>query len=425
MEAEIASERSEILPIGGRNDCAIHGREEAAGSNIETAEDQEGPDVETLECTAASLRLLEGREHVRQRPAMYLGDTGSNGLHQLFVGILDDMIEEVFGGCVSAISVELSAPGALTVKDNGSGISARIDERTGVPHVVMALTLLNYYRSHQGPYRVPGFRPAFYSCVNFLSTWCEVQTRVEGRSYRIRYEQGHLTEALQDMGETADHGMTFSWLPDPEIFGDHQYDTEILKGLIRKTCYLTPEVTIRFHDHSSNSAPEEYHFERGVADLLASLNERRETVSDIIAVREVRNQVLVDVALQFTTSSIDTSHTFVNNVQTPAGGSHLDGLKLGVRRALGKYARENGLLPSGAKFANVDITYGLTAVIAIRHVHPQFEGATKAKLHNPEIVCPISQIVEDALMRHFEQYPDVAAIVLKRAVRTRQIRLRR
>ena len=374
----------------------------------------------------ADKRMREARELVRYRPAMFLGDTDLTGLNCLFVSVLEDAVNEALAGRLTSVDVALYSDGSVSVADDGVGFSSAINEPTGLSQIELRLRAFDRASvSLAERYVVPSlFGIGSHACVNFLSAWCDFHSEHKGNRYSLRCEEGVPIAPLKELGATTGHGTMIRWLPDPQIFGDHRYSADILRSYIRKICYLTPEITIRFEDRSSDGEPEEYHFERGVADLLAELNISRESISDIVHARESRDGVHVDLALQFTTSGIDTSHTFANNVHTPAGGSHLDGLKLGVRRALGKFARGNGLLPSGAKFANVDITYGLTAVISIRHFHPQFEGATKAKLHNPETVGPISQIVEDALMRHFEQYPDVAAIVLKRSMRTRQVRLR-
>lgn len=376
---------------------------------------------------ASHLRLIEGREHVLQRPAMYIGDVGSRGLHQLFFQILDDAIDTVLAGCATDIHVTIHEDRSVSVRDNGGGISLEVDEKTGLNGVELIMTRLNAYRQFNAEgYRFGhGLSGVGLACVNFLSSWCEVCVEQDGRAHLLRCEQGKTTGPLRDIGPTSKQGTTVRWLPDPEIFGEYEHRPDIFRMRIRSTCFLTPEATIHFHDLLNRSAPETHHCERGIADFVSSSVECSKSVGEMVHAREIREGVLVDFALQYTETDSSAIWSFANSIHTSNGGTHADGFRMGLKRAVTRHARGLGVLTGNDRtYAYSDLSAGLTAAVAIRHFRPYFEGATRARLGNEEVSGIVAGVVAEEVGRFLRDHPDFGRWIVEEAHAARHERRR-
>jgi len=377
---------------------------------------------------ANSLRLLEGVEHVRQRPAMYIGDTGSNGLHHLLFEIVDNSVDEVLAGRASEIWVKINKDQSITVRDNGNGIPTDINEATGLSGVELAMTKLNAGgKFGDGGYKVSGgLHGVGLSCVNFLSDWCEATVDYKGRRTWLRCVKGITSEGPKDLGPTKDHGTTLHWMADPDIFGDYEYKSEIFEQRIRNTCYLTKEVTIHFHDELNDAEPVTYHYKRGIAELVDHLNENKSPIGDeVIYFNRVHNNIVVEVALQYNLSYTETVLSFANNVHTQAGGTHLTGFRTALTRVVNSYAKKIGAIKEGKDQQNLsgdDVREGLTAVISVRLTNPQFEGQTKAKLGNSDVEGAVTSITGEALTSFLEENPQIGKKIIDKALTAQRAR---
>ncbi|BDI30903.1 DNA gyrase subunit B [Capsulimonas corticalis] len=379
----------------------------------------------TTEYTADSLRLLEGVEHVRHRPAMYIGDTGSAGLHHLMYEIVDNSIDEVLAGRASEIWVTLNADKSISVRDDGNGIPTGINTATGLSGVELAMTKLNAGgKFGDGGYKVSGgLHGVGLSCVNFLSEWCEAVVEQKGKKFLLRCERGIPKGGLQVVGKSDGHGTTLTWLADTEIFGEYTYKPEIFEARIRNTCYLNREVTIHFHDKMSGAEPKTYHYERGIAEQVEHLNENHTVLADAIYFMKTRDEVQVEVALQYNTTYSETVLSFANNVHTKEGGTHLSGFRTALTRVVNQYARKSGALKEkDTNLSGDDVREGLTAVISVRLFKPQFEGQTKAKLGNSEVEGIVNSIVGEGLSQFLEENPNVGKRIVDKALTAQRAR---
>ena len=394
-------------------------------TDIEEADGSKMSHVET-DYNANSLRLLEGVEHVRQRPAMYIGDTGSNGLHHLLFEIVDNSVDEVLAGRASEIWVKLHKDQSISVRDNGNGIPTDINEATGLSGVELAMTKLNAGgKFGDGGYKVSGgLHGVGLSCVNFLSEWCEATVEYKGRKTRLRCEKGIRSEGPDDLGPTDGHGTTMHWMADPEIFGDYKYNSDTFEQRIRNTCYLTKEVTIHFHDELNEQEPVTYHFSRGIAELVDHLTKNDSGIGEVIYFNKVKDKVVVEVALQYNTSYTETVLSFANNVHTQAGGTHLSGFRTALTRVINQYAKKIGAIKEGKdqNLSGDDVREGLTAVISIRLGNPQFEGQTKAKLGNSEVEGIVNSITGESLTAFLEENPQVGKRIVDKAITSQRAR---
>lgn len=389
----------------------------------------------TDEYTADTIRLLEGVEHVRTRPAMYIGDTGSAGLHHLLFEVVDNSIDEVLAGHASEIWVTLNADNTICVRDNGRGIPADINTQTGLSGVELAMTKLNAGgKFGGGGYKVSGgLHGVGLSCVNFLSEWCEALVEQNGKAYKLRCERGIPKAvkgvALQVVGNSDNHGTTITWLADQEIFGEYVYKPDIFEARIRNTCYLNREVTIHFDDHLTEGAePKTYHYQRGIAELVEHLNENKDGIGEAIYFIKTRNDehgspVQVEIALQYNQTYNETVLSFANNVHTKEGGTHLSGFRTALTRVINQYARKSGAIKEkDPNLSGDDAREGLAAVISIRLHKPQFEGQTKAKLGNSEVEGIVNSIMGEGLSQFLEENPAIAKRIIDKAVTAQRAR---
>ena len=381
----------------------------------------------TEEYTANTIRLLEGVEHVRTRPAMYIGDTGSSGLHHLLFEIVDNSIDEVLAGHATEIWVTLNEDKTVTVRDNGRGIPADLNEATGLSGVELALTKLNAGgKFGGGGYKVSGgLHGVGLSCVNFLSEWCEAIVEQKGKKYKFRCVRGiPKPKGLKEIGASDEHGTTITWLADSEIFGEYTYKPDVFESRIRNTCYLNREVTIHFHDKLTEGAePVTYHYQRGIAELVEHLNENKDSIGPTIYFLKKRDDVQVEIALQYNQTYSETVLSFANNVHTKEGGTHLSGFRTALTRVINQYARKTGAIKEkDINLSGDDVREGLTAVISVRLFKPQFEGQTKAKLGNSEVEGIVNSIMGEGLTQFLEENPAVGKRIVDKALTSQRAR---
>ncbi len=432
------TERAEPVELDGLGNHQTNHQNGAAAALLDTTGRQviteiltDGePDAEAMghvteEYTADTIRLLEGVEHVRTRPAMYIGDTGPNGLHHLMYEVLDNSIDEVLAGHASEIWVNLQKNNVISVRDNGRGIPPDINKDTNMSGVELAMTKLNAGgKFGGGGYKVSGgLHGVGLSCVNFLSEWCDAIIERNGVKYKLRCERGKPKGKLKVVGDTDRSGTTITWLADREIFGEYVYKPETFESRIRNTCYLNREVTVHFHDELSDAEPKTYHYQRGIAELVDHLNENKDGIGQAIYFLKTREDVQVEIALQYNQTYSETVLSFANNVHTKEGGTHLSGFRTALTRVINQYARKTGALKEkDTNLSGDDVREGLTAVISVRLFKPQFEGQTKAKLGNSEVEGIVNSIMGEGLTQFLEENPAVGKRIVDKALTAQRAR---
>jgi DNA gyrase subunit B len=377
---------------------------------------------------ADALQRLEGLEAVRHRPAMYIGDTGVNGLHHLFKEIIDNSIDEVLAGHCNAVKVTLSKDYTITVEDNGRGIPVDVNKQTGKPGVEMVMTELHSGgKFGDGGYKTSGgLHGVGASCVNALSVWLETTVKRGGKVYRMRFERGIPKGKLKVIGECdpKDTGTTQRWLADHTIFtsaltdeGKLDYHSSRLLARIRELSYLNKEVAITFIDDMHDEEPVTFHHKRGIAEYVAHLNEAKDPLhSKVVYFFRERENAQIEIAFQYNKGYQENIYSFANNINTQDGGTHLSGFKTALTRVINTYARKNAFLKDkDPNFSGDDVREGLTAVISIRISNPQFEGQTKNKLGNPDIEGVVNSIVGEGLTEFLEENPQVGRAIIDKA----------
>lgn len=368
------------------------------------------------EYTAESIQVLEGLEAVRRRPGMYVGSTDQRGLHHLVYEIVDNAVDEALAGYCSCILVTLGGDGSVTVEDNGRGIPVETHPVTGKSALETVLTTLHAgAKFGDGTYKVAGgLHGVGASVVNFLSAWFWAEVRRNGRRYRQEFRKGRPTGPVQDVGVSDGSGTTIAFLPDTDIFGKLDYDFDILAERFREVAYLVPGLEIRLVDLRTGEE-KTFYFEGGVASMVAHYNRTRQPLHPVIAISRTVDSVQVDCALQYTDEVSEAVFTFANCIPTAEGGTHLTGFRSALTRAINDYARKQKLLKDDQpNLQGEDVREGLTAVLAVRLVNPQFEGQTKAKLGNPEVKGVVDSVVGEGLTVYLEDHPaDAARIVGK------------
>jgi DNA gyrase subunit B len=434
LDDELDLEPTGLLAIVNR---ATVGAAESNGDGFEHV----GPDQEALDhtvqkaYTADSLRVLEGREAVRQRPAMYIGDRGKNGLHHLFFEILDNCIDEVLAGRASEVDVKINADKSISVRDNGNGIPTGINTATGLTGVELAMTKLHGGgKFGDGGYKVSGgLHGVGLSVVNFLSERCEAvveQTFPDEpkKSGVFKFEcfRGVPLGPLKKIGDSdGGHGSTITWFADSEIFGDYEYDPEVFIARIQNTCYLNREVKVTFTDnlYGTDPATQVFHYERGIAEFVEHLNETKDSIGEVIYFSKTRDMVQADIALQYNTGYSEQVLSFANNVHTKEGGTHLSGFRTALTRSINQYARKNQLLKEkDVNFSGDDVREGLTAIISVRMTEPQFEGQTKGKLGNTNVEGIVNSIVGECLGQFLEEHPAIGKRIIDKALTAQRAR---
>ena len=373
---------------------------------------------------ADEIQILEGLEAVRKRPGMYIGSTSSRGLHHLVYEIVDNAVDEALAGYCHNIFVTINPGDSITVVDDGRGIPVGINKKAGLPAVEVVFTVLHAGgKFGGGGYKVSGgLHGVGASVVNALSEWLEVEICNDGKIYQQRYERGKVVEKLTVIGtcELEKTGTKVTFLPDKEIFEDTVYDFNTLKQRLREMAFLTKNIRIVLRDERNPEEPVEkvFHYEGGIREFVKYLNKGKTPLyEDIIYCEGTRDGVYVEVAMQHNDSYTEGSYSFVNNITTPEGGTHLTGFKNALTKTFNDYARTNKLIKdSDQNLSGDDIREGLTAIISIKIGEPQFEGQTKQKLGNSEARGAVESVVTDQLTIFLEQHPQVAKTIVEKSV---------
>ena len=376
---------------------------------------------------ADQIQILEGLEAVRKRPGMYIGSTSSKGLHHLVYGIVDNAVDEALAGFCDTVKVYINEDNSITVRDNGRGIPVGINKKKGIPAVEVVFTILHAGgKFGGGGYKVSGgLHGVGASVVNALSTWLEVDIFHEGKIYRQRYERGKVMYPLKIVGDTDKRGTEVRFLPDPTIFEETVFDFSVLKQRLREMAFLTKGLKIVLKD----KRPEEnvaltFHYEGGIREYVEYLNKSKEVLyPQVIYCEGKKGDVVVEVALQHNDSYNEGVYSFVNNITTPEGGTHLAGFRSALTKTFNDYARKNKLLKdSEQNLTGDDIREGLVAIVSIKIPEPQFEGQTKQKLGNSEARGAVDSVVSEQLTYFLEQNPNVAKIICEKAVLAQRAR---
>ena len=380
------------------------------------------------EYSADQIQILEGLEAVRKRPGMYIGSTSIRGLHHLVYEIVDNSVDEALAGFCSEIGVQINADNSITVTDNGRGIPVDIQKKAGIPAVEVVFTVLHAGgKFGGGGYKVSGgLHGVGASVVNALSEWLEVDIYKDGHIYNQRYERGKVMYPLTIKGDCpADkHGTRVTFLPDKEIFEETVYDYDTLKVRLRETAFLTKNLKIILRDDREEKQEKTFHYEGGIKEFVTYLNRGGESLyAPVIYCEGVRDNVYVEVAMQHNDSYTENIYTFVNNINTPEGGTHLSGFKTALTNTFNDYARKNKLLKENEpSLSGEDIREGLTAIISVKLEEPQFEGQTKQKLGNTEARAAVAGIVSEQLTYFLEQNPGVAKIISEKSILAQRAR---
>ena len=378
---------------------------------------------------ADQIQILEGLEAVRKRPGMYIGSTSSRGLHHLVYEIVDNAVDEALAGFCDTIVVTINEDNSVTVIDNGRGIPVGINTKAGIPAVEVVFTILHAGgKFGGGGYKVSGgLHGVGASVVNALSEWLEVYIYSEGKIYKQRYERGKVTYKLKIVGECEPEktGTMVSFLPDKKIFEETEFDYDTLKTRLREMAFLTKNLKIVLRDEREEELVEKtFHYEGGIKEFVSYLNRSKtELYPDIIYCEGTKDDVYVEVAMQHNDSYTESTYSFVNNINTPEGGTHLAGFKNALTKTFNDYARKNKLLKdSEQNLSGEDIREGLTAIISIKIGDPQFEGQTKQKLGNSEARGAVDNIVTEQLTIYLEQNPTVAKLILEKSILAQRAR---
>ena len=358
---------------------------------------------------ASSISVLEGLEAVRKRPGMYIGSVSTKGLNHLIYEICDNSVDEHLAGYCNEITVALNPDGTATVRDNGRGIPVGIHPKMGIPAVEVVFTMLHAGgKFGDGGYKISGgLHGVGASVVNALSKWLEVTIRVGGAVYKQRYERGKAMYSLKETGTCRknDTGTEITFLPDAEIFEKTRFKEDAVKSRLHETAYLNPNLTIHFID--KRVTPEEkieFHEPNGIRTFVEDLNAGKEAVHDIIYFKRETDGIEVEAAIQFVDEFQENILGFCNNIFTQEGGTHITGFKAKFTTVINQYARELGILKDkDANFTGFDVRNGMTAVIAVKHPEPRFEGQTKTKLDNPDAGKVVSDAAGEELVLYFDK----------------------
>ena len=382
----------------------------------------------SAEYGADQIQILEGLEAVRKRPGMYIGSTSSTGLHHLVYEIVDNAVDEALAGYCQNIQVTINQDNSITVIDDGRGIPVGVQKKAGIPAVEVVFTILHAGgKFGGGGYKVSGgLHGVGASVVNALSTWLEVRVYQDGKIYQQRYERGKVMYPLKVVGTCpADqHGTEVHFLPDPEIFEETVYDFEILRIRLQETAFLTKGLRILLKDDREEKREKVFHYEGGMQEFVTYLNKGKVPLySDVIYCEGTKDGVFVEVAMQHNDSYTESIYSFVNNVNTPEGGTHLAGLKNALTKTINDYARKNKLLKdSEPNLSGEDIREGLTCIISVKIEDPQFEGQTKQKLGTSEARGAVDGVVSEQLTYFLEQNPTAAKTICEKSVLAQRAR---
>ncbi len=394
-------------------------------------EERMAVDVENTEVTqeygADQIQILEGLEAVRKRPGMYIGSTSSTGLHHLVYEIVDNSVDEALAGYCKNITVTIREDNSIKVEDDGRGIPVGINHKAGLPAVEVVFTILHAGgKFGGGGYKVSGgLHGVGASVVNALSEWLEVFIYQGGKEYTQRFERGVSQFSLKEIGPSDKNGTTVIFKPDATIFEDTEYEFDTLKTRLKEMAFLTKGLHITLIDER-NEEPrkKDYCFEGGIIEYVNSINKNKETLyDDVIYCEGTKDNVFVEVAMQHNDSNYEYVHGFVNNINTPEGGTHVTGFRNAITKTFNDYARKNKFLnEKDGSLSGEDLREGLTAIISIKISEPQFEGQTKQKLGNSEARGAVESVLTQHLTYYLEQNPKNARVIIEKAILARTAR---
>lgn len=384
-------------------------------------------DEESVQVTAVEgdyganqIQILEGLEAVRKRPGMYIGSTSARGLHHLVYEVVDNSIDEALAGYCTHVEVTIHKDNSITVTDNGRGIPVDMHE-SGKPAVEVVLTVLHAGGKFGGSgYKVSGgLHGVGVSVVNALSTSMDVKVKRDGKVYEISFAKGVTKEPLHVVGETAETGTYVHFLPDAEIFDETVYDYDTLRHRLRELSFLNRGITITLTDERGEEVRKEvFYFEGGISSFVEHLNRNKEVINpEPVYFNGTKDTTVVEIALQYNTSYSENIYSFVNNINTEEGGTHLAGFKSALTRAANDFARRQGIIKNNDdNLQGEDIREGLTCVISIKLREPQFEGQTKTKLGNSEVRGIVDSIVTEGLSEYFEENPAISKKIIEKSI---------
>ncbi len=389
-------------------------------------------ELEKKNYSADSIQALEGMEHVRMRPSMYIGDVGVRGLHHLVYEVVDNSIDEAMGGHCDTITIDINEDNSISVTDNGRGIPVGMHKKEGVSALQVVMTKIGAGgKFDKDSYKVSGgLHGVGVSCVNALSVLLKATVHVDGKIWEQEYERGKAMYPVKSVGETDKRGTTVTFWPDPTIFTQTtEYSYETLSNRMRELAYLNKGVKLtitdrRHKDEKGDFVQEVFHSEEGLKDFIKFLDGNREQlIQNVISIEGEKNGIPVEVAMVYNTSYTENLHSYVNNINTHEGGTHLSGFRRGLTTTLKKYADSSGMLDK-LKFeiAGDDFREGLTAIVSVKVAEPQFEGQTKTKLGNREVSAAVSQAVSEMLADYLEENPDDAKVIVQKVVLAAQAR---
>ncbi len=381
----------------------------------------------STEYGADQIQILEGLEAVRKRPGMYIGSTSIRGLHHLVYEIVDNSVDEALAGVCDTIEVTINPDNSITVIDNGRGIPVGINHKTGRPAAEVVYTVLHAGgKFGGGGYKVSGgLHGVGASVVNALSEWMEVFIDIDGERYYQRFQRGKVIQSLKVIGESDRHGTTVTFLPDKEIFEETVFEFDTLEQRLREMAFLTRNLKIILKDkRQEEEVIREYHYAGGIREYVKYLNRHKDPLyPEIIYCEGTRDNVYVEVAMQHNSAYNEGCYSFVNNITTPEGGTHLTGFKNALTKTFNDYARAQKFLKENEEnLSGEDIREGLTAIISVKLPEPQFEGQTKQKLGNSEARGAVDAVVSEQLTYFLEQNPGVAKVICEKAVLAQRAR---
>ena len=375
--------------------------------------------------SAGQIQVLKGLEAVRKRPGMYIGSTSARGLHHLVYEVVDNSIDEAMAGHCEEVTVTIHADNSVSVLDDGRGIPVDIHPTEKVPGVELAMTVLHAGgKFDKDTYKVSGgLHGVGVSVVNALSAFLEVEIRRGGKTYHQRYEKGIKVTELEETGKAKGTGTKVWFKPDTEIFTELEYSLEVLSNRLREMAYLNKGLKITLYDERNGGSSETYEYEGGIAEYVAFLRGSRAPLHEKVCYFETsRPEAEIELALQYDQGFSDNTHTFVNNINTHEGGMHLTGLKAALTRTINDYARRNNIFKKDEGLSGDDVREGLTCVLSIRVMEPQFEGQTKTKLGNSEVRGAVEASVNEHLSNFLEENPKAAKAIIEKSLQAARAR---
>ena len=386
---------------------------------------EEAKNSAAKEYGASSIQVLEGLEAVRKRPSMYIGDTSSKGLHHLVYEVVDNSIDEALAGYCTDIQVSINSDNSITVADNGRGIPVDMHEKEGRSALEVVLTVLHAGgKFDKGSYKVSGgLHGVGVSCVNALSTDLHVEVRRGGKLYVQDYKRGVPQYSVKEVGESTTTGTTVTFHPDPEIFSETVYQYHILAARLRELAFLNAGIHLTITDYRVENEGDEpksehFHSEEGLREFVKYIDSSREAlIPHVIHINTEKYGTPVEIAMMYNTSYSENLHSYVNNINTIEGGTHVSGFRRALTRTLKKYAEDSKMLDKvKVEIAGDDFREGLTAVISVKVAEPQFEGQTKTKLGNSEVMGMVDQAVGEALSNYLEEHPTEAKMIVNKVI---------